>query len=190
MSAENGYYSELRELQQNLNENYTEFNLCEGTGDCCEPNLFILNQDMEVIKSGVKQGDIPLDVVQRAKERARDPNLTNCSFLSNDNRCTIYPFRPLVCMYYGYGGYPHTGKNIDEEKREAIQRGEFELGETIPNTELGVFACEGCGVNKCGDKKIPLEVVQLATLTREAISVLLEHESLYDSMKNFINNDL
>lgn len=190
MSAERTPYQQLRDRNHTMNQNYASVGFCKGEGDCCEPNLLILEQDMKVIKSAVKNGEIGSEIVARAKVRASDPNLQNCPFLSDDKRCAIYPFRPLVCMQYGNAGYPMDAeKQIDEEKLESIQRGEFELGDTISVRELGVFACESCAKEICGTD-IPLEVVQLSTITRDVIHEVMSDGNTYKAMKGFITQDL
>lgn len=97
-------YQELRARALNLNQQEAGKHPCsKGNGACCEPDIFLTNNDARHIRQEISQGRIPLKIVRDAKKRLTVKNRERCAFLGDDNQCTIYEARPLICILTGAG---------------------------------------------------------------------------------------
>lgn len=102
-------YQELRLRALKLNEQQAGKHPCSmGNGGCCEPDIAMSNNDALNIRQAALQGRIHLNVISDAKRRVRDKNRERCAFLGDNNQCTIYEDRPLICILTGAGGKPIT----------------------------------------------------------------------------------
>ena len=78
---------------------------CDGCGECCRQKLVDVFEEDILRESRVAEQMLPL----------REPGLDgeigylncgsggNCFFLDGDNRCSIYPTRPVTCVLFPAG---------------------------------------------------------------------------------------
>lgn len=134
-------YQELRQRALNLNQQEAWKHPCsEGNGACCEPNIFITNNDALHIRQAVSQRRIPLNVVQDAKRRLRIKDRQRCAFLGEDNLCTIYEDRPLICILAGAGARTRRANTI-----KAVEKFKTTGEDTaIPCQDASNSSCEDC----------------------------------------------
>lgn len=151
--ALNESYLQLRKDTLELNDSAREHSLCHSIkGGCCVPNLSMLPEDQELILEAAKRGDIGVDTIRRARARAQDDSVDRCPFLGDEYECTIYEYRPVVCIQHGNGGLP-------KDKATALRAMKRPGKRTIRLNEIEQFSCTACG--KCNDdnSRIPLSVV-------------------------------
>lgn len=134
-------YQELRERALALNQKEGSKHPCvRGNGACCEPDIQITADDALNIRQSAMKGLIPLNVIQDAKKRVRNKNRQRCAFLGDDNECSIYEFRPLVCIITGTGGKPRT-----EDVRKAVDLFKITGKDTeISCTKVTDASCVDC----------------------------------------------
>lgn len=97
---------------------------CQNRAECCVSTVPITEGDINVIQKYVLSGEIPAGVVEAALRNAANPNRTKCPFLSKDKQCSIYEFRPLACIEFGFGGVPTsrvTGREVSISVRQLKQ---------------------------------------------------------------------
>ncbi len=112
---------------QEIKEKYPEYVKCKiQCSDCCHAifGLFLIeafflkydfeNLDTETKKKALeraKQADKELENIQKRLEDFKDdPSMISyilargrvrCPLLSDDNKCILYPYRPIICRVYG-----------------------------------------------------------------------------------------
>lgn len=105
----NGRMSEYHELRRRFLERVSklpsDFPCREGLARCCRGEIPITQGDLREIRIGVKRGGIAEDAISAAQDRAR-LRREECPFLDDDNRCSIYNHRPLICIATGIGAIP------------------------------------------------------------------------------------
>jgi len=179
MSSPELGYAQFRSQVEKFNEEAEPYSFCKAIkGGCCSPDIVIQVEDGAWIKDAVQNGDISQDTVERAIKRAKNPQVDRCPFLGEQNECTIYENRPLVCIAHGNGGYP-----LDPDKTRAILRGSTE---DIAPKELGVFSCENCAPLIDGEERLPAEIVRKSTIIR----IEVEAVGPFTSMRDFILEEL
>ncbi len=139
----NPEYMRAREL--GLSAMSIEPSACVGDGACCTSQVPITKGDIGIIVKDIKSGKISSEVVDAAIARSKDSEKTEqCPFLDNDNRCSVYESRPLVCITWGIGGLPSSMGHVDLSKM--ISDGVLE--ETKPgrirNMDLEQATCLTC----------------------------------------------
>lgn len=124
-------YIELRREALVINRTEGPKHLCQrGKGECCEPDIVIGEGDASLIQRGFMDGKIPKAILEKAVENALDLSRDRCPFLGEDNECTIYDRRPIICILTGAGAAPFPiGKRITE---------------AVPVTEVQDPSCESC----------------------------------------------
>jgi Fe-S-cluster containining protein len=149
----NESYIKLRNEVLELNATYSDYCLCRGIeGSCCKPDIKMLPEDQEIIVEAIRRGDIPAETIHRAVERARKPGLDRCAFLGDDNRCTIYEHRPVLCIQHGNGGLPKS-------KPVAMKAMRSPGNKTIAISEIEQFSCNACAEHVTGKQRLPLAMV-------------------------------
>lgn len=149
----NTSYIKLRNEILALNESAKQYCLCKAIdGGCCKPNLKMLPEDQEVIMEAVASGEIDAATLQRARRRADDEQVNRCPFLGDQGECTIYPYRPVVCIQHGNGGLP---KDKETTMRAIRNPGK----KTIKISEIEKFSCDACAEQINHNDRIPLSVV-------------------------------
>ncbi|HUG13858.1 MAG TPA: YkgJ family cysteine cluster protein [Thermomicrobiales bacterium] len=160
---ENDSYLQLRANLLDLNETAAQHSLCKAiAGGCCVPNLKMLKDDQELILAAVERGDIDAETVQRARRRATDEQVTRCPFLGDHAECTIYAYRPAVCIQHGHGGLP-------KDKATTMRAIRTPGNKTIRVAELEQFACDACAKCIKPTDRIPLSVVGRSVVALVAI---------------------
>lgn len=149
----NESYLKLRRDALEMNDTYRQHSLCHSIdGGCCLPDLSMLPEDQQIILGAAERGDISPDVIRRARARAQDHSIDRCPFLGDECECTIYAYRPVVCIQHGNGGLP-------KDKATALRAMERPGKRTIRVKDLEQFSCTACA--RCNDDntRIPLSVV-------------------------------
>lgn len=150
-------YSEFREKAENFNSKAKPYSFCKAiNGGCCHRDVDVIKDDKEFIRDAIQRGDIPRETVRRAQRRARDPQEKQCPFLGEQGECTIYPYRPLICIQHGNGGLPR-----DPGKRKEVLGGSQE---EIPIKDIVPYSCESCAPHIDATGTVPAEVVRRSLL--------------------------
>lgn len=81
---------------------------CDKCGACCKGSLIVEVEDLDVIReprlidADAHHADTPVDqMVREMREEWKGVIIAcgkPCSFLGQDNQCTIYPTRPNCCV--------------------------------------------------------------------------------------------
>ena len=151
--ALNESYLQLRRDVLELNDSAAEYSLCHSIeGGCCVPDLSMLPEDQEFILVAAAMGDISVETLRRARDRAQDAAVDRCPFLGDDYLCTIYEHRPVVCIQHGNGGLP-------KDKATAIRAMERPGKRTIRVGDMEQFSCTACGKLNDNSTRIPLSIV-------------------------------
>ena len=151
--ALNESYLKLRRDTLELNDEAREHSLCRSIcGGCCVPDLSMLPEDQELILEAAARGDISVETLRRARARAQDDSVDRCPFLGDEHECTIYEYRPVVCIQHGNGGLP-------KEKATALRAMKRPGKRTIRLAELEKFSCTTCAEHIDDNTRIPLSVV-------------------------------
>jgi Fe-S-cluster containining protein len=149
----NESYLQLRRQALELNAAAADCSMCHSIeGGCCVPDLSMLPEDQELIHDAVASGDISPETLSRARARAQDESVDRCPFLGDEYECTIYPYRPVVCIQHGNGGLP-------KEKATALRAMERPGNRTIRVKDIEQFSCTACGKLNGDNTRIPLSVV-------------------------------
>lgn len=143
-----------------------------GKAECCTRDIPFSPEDAQVIYRGFVRGEISDSVRQQAVKNERDRKRGDrCVFLGDNNECTIYEHRPLICMAYGMGGQPRNAdiaNKLAQLKRMHDLTGEEVL---IHQDNLIGYACESCS-RELEDHPVsyPLPVVEGITAVRLYLS--------------------
>jgi Fe-S-cluster containining protein len=149
----NESYQRLRDEALQLNDAGRPFSLCRGIdGGCCIRDIKLLPEDQSIILEAAKRGDIPAETMQRARRRALDPSINACAFLGEQCECTIYAYRPVVCIQHGNGGLP-------TDKATALKALQKPGNRTIRIGDIEQFACDACAAHAKPNDRIPLSIV-------------------------------
>ncbi len=149
----NDSYLQLRQQTLDLNDEGRAYCVCHSIkGGCCVPDLSMLPEDQQLIREAVERGDISAATVRRAQARAADESVDRCPFLGDEYECTIYPYRPVVCIQHGNGGLP-------KDKATALRAMERPGKRTIRLRDIEQFSCTACGERNDDNDRIPLSVV-------------------------------
>jgi hypothetical protein len=150
---ENESYRRLRDEALRLNETGRPYALCRNiAGGCCIRDIKLLPEDQLVILEAAARGDIDGATLQRARRRALDEGVTQCPFLGDQYECTIYDYRPVVCIQHGNGGLP-------TDKATTLRAMRTPGNRTIRVGDLEQFACDACAAQGNPNDRIPLSIV-------------------------------
>ncbi len=123
-------YIELRRIAKLNNDSMPADHPCRrGFADCCrDPRVPVVPGDVKHLKTAIKRGNISRRVIADAKERViKEPTI--CPFLNNSTgECTIYEYRPLICVATGALALPtREGKNrLEAEKPKGLMHNELQ----------------------------------------------------------------
>lgn len=98
-------YSELRAIALENNAHISAEHPCRtGDGRCCkEDRIPMTMEDGKEIIAGFARGEVSQTAIDQAIINAQDKERKICPFLDDQNLCTIYANRPLVCIATGIG---------------------------------------------------------------------------------------
>ena len=114
---------------------------CANSGECCALTEEEMQQGWATMFPlyTAEYANIVDHINEQFSPERRDELLTNtverpqrCPFLANDNRCTIYPVRPLICRTYAVMN-PQTIEDAVEKHRGTLPEGwlkEFAIRES------------------------------------------------------------
>ena len=121
--AVEGYYIAIDKLQQEALSDLQdkEISCKKGCGYCCHIHVDVTSHEAEVILERCKEEGISIDWLRLKKQSIRNldtwKNLSmkyrRCVFLSDDNQCKIYSFRPATCRNMLSMDDPIKCKNYD-----------------------------------------------------------------------------
>jgi|GEM_PF-5125516 len=118
----------------------SEHPCCKGKGNCCERNIPVSEKDVQIISGAIQRGDIPRSVIAQAKERAATSKQNRCPFLNPRNECSIYPYRPIVCIEARAGGTAHP-KQLEATVQQYAETG-TDPGIPVCNTRTSHMCAE------------------------------------------------
>lgn len=85
---------------------------CHGCGDCCKGTTILLSP-FDLARLSARTGEEPVAILKERCVVLKHPQtnlpavmletIPQCSLLDDQNRCTVYPDRPLVCRGYPLG---------------------------------------------------------------------------------------
>lgn len=137
-------YEALRSLAKSAGQ-LPDWHPCQqGNAACCdERNVPTSHDDRKVITDAIASGAIPPQVVDRAKERAADPQIKQCPFLGDNRECTIREFYPIICAITGSAGLPVEDElpTYAENARRLLEDRE---DSSMPVAKTGSSMCGPC----------------------------------------------
>ena len=94
---------------QTVTEDNFQFN-CTGCGDCCRGggNVYFSDDELQDLKEYLKLNDEKWKLLKNQLIRFKKNGLNvhsspkACIFINAENKCRIYPVRPLQCRSYPY----------------------------------------------------------------------------------------
>jgi len=108
-----------------------------GVARCCEVDIPLTDGDKEIVVRGIASGAISQEIVDKAIVKAKKHGTKRCAFLNDRNgRCTIYNYRPLVCVATGTTGIPSSEKALGTLLANP--------SEGLPFSQLSSTMCSRC----------------------------------------------
>lgn len=100
------------DIKEKLKEIYSNISSysCIHCNECCGPIIWFEPENL-LIKEYMEKNN--MDRIVWTKEEFENNNM-KCPYLK-DNRCSIYPVRPLVCRLQGVVSDLRCNQNIDQE---------------------------------------------------------------------------
>lgn len=141
-----------------------------GNAECCTADAEVLTEDIELLLEGFRDGSLPIDILHDAIERAQLMD-GRCPFLSEENHCTVYEQRPLICISNN-GLYIPTNEinamRIDQMRQNGRQKA------NVPYSWLGNKMCLKCH-NACRNlpDKHPLKRVSVENVLSSQRFILM-----------------
>ena len=148
-------YSKKHELINNLNEIYDTLPSgdCAGCGKCCMESVSInliefinildyLNSNENIKKKSIKK-IIEYYFLEYVEKKS-------CPFKQKDNKCMIYPVRPLNCRLYGHwleNDYNRNLDNVNNKNKEYQKLVKEQYGFDI-NEQVVNYKIEYCNIFK------------------------------------------
>lgn len=114
--------------------------LCtEGNANCCTSDAEVVAKDVNHIFEGFRSGILPIEALEVALYRAAT-NDSRCPFLDDDNGCSIYEYRPLICISNDTLKLPtkHRVRNIQKICNNRS------LDDNVPYDWTGNKLCDDC----------------------------------------------
>ncbi len=175
-------YKQVRSAAQIVNNAPISTPCVRGNGACCyQPEVPSTTEDHEVIIQAAKDGKIPKHIIDRALKRAFDPLSKGCPFLGDNNECTIYPYRPVICMMYGTGAGPSSRQLLAEAMKK--RKSGKERGLKMP--QVRPFLCDSCMVSFNPRTVYPTLIVEKTLEVWDYIAVRA-HEGKAMWLTNFV----
>lgn len=70
----------------------------KGNGECCIDEAAVLPQDIELLQEKFRNGTLDIQILEEDIGRVAQASGA-CPFLDEEKNCTVYHFRPLICVY-------------------------------------------------------------------------------------------
>lgn len=154
-------YRQVRQTAEQLNSRMPADHPCQrGNGECCMVrDLAMTMDDLGVIAEGIANEDISQETLHQAMRNEGDEENQYCPFFDRTNRvCTIYEYRPLVCVSYGMGASPESQDVYDAAVTSQVQGEDAAI--PLFNCDH-VQMCQSCIITQgIRDVQIPLQDVQ------------------------------
>jgi hypothetical protein len=158
-----------------------------GKAECCDRTVGLSRADATLLLRAFAGGKIPDSVRERAVARNLDRRNDRCPFLSDDRECTIYPFRPLICLAWGIGGRarPDTAAELSRRKQLQERTG---LEQSVDVEEIACYACPSCLAELRGERRhYPLALIEAITT---AYVYLHADDEVGSLLTNFVRKNL
>lgn len=128
----------VRAIAQGLNNKIDKQHPCHlcHIGTCCEADILITPDDEAEITQAVKRKQIIPSVIKAAQERVKK-GTDKCGFLNEANKCTIYQFRPALCIATGGAGVP-TDTIKNHEAIDLFESSGIDIGIPVSNTSTSM----------------------------------------------------
>lgn len=68
-----------------------------GNAECCTADAELISQDIDHLFEAFRSGQLPIEILHEAVARGLEEN-ARCPFLDDENNCTVYEYRPLICV--------------------------------------------------------------------------------------------
>lgn len=104
--------------------NYCKNGQCSRCGACCTPFIPVSNREIKRIRAYLIKH---LDIAREASQSSEDENgnyYVSCCFFK-DNKCLIYPVRPLICQMF----------KCDQSEDKIVKNKEIAYAKATYNTE-------------------------------------------------------
>jgi|GEM_PF-572353 len=125
-------YHEI-EHDQSLETIYKEIpsGQCSGCGNCCAESVHIFYSEFLSIYDHL----VHLDKLEETLDRVKAFHVQEwskaqkCIFLDSDNRCEIYPVRPLVCRLFGHKSKKQHNKDykLIKKRNKQVDKAIFQV---------------------------------------------------------------
>lgn len=181
-------YEVIRERAKDANEKFPSSFCLKGKARCCIRDVPITPADAQFLYEGFRSGQIPDAVRQGALKNMSDQTRGNrCPFLGEDNQCTIYDHRPLVCIVFGLGGQPRT-REIALQLEEAMKIQQATgVEQYISRESIQVYMCPSCIEESPSGPDLSLSVVEATT----AIALYLNADDVTrEFLPDFVKREL
>jgi hypothetical protein len=136
------YFELRRNIKQQSDALPSDHPCRNGNGRCCnERDIPVTPSDERYIAAGIRSGKISAETVFRARKNAKDSSVGHCPFLGPDKKCTIYEFRPIVCVVTGIGAKPNDPAKLQAENYHMKRTGE---DRGFPSDSTQSCMCKPC----------------------------------------------
>lgn len=140
----------------------------ESCGRICRKGIELLRASAELIYHDIdhlfiafRSGQLPIEILHEAVARGLEES-ARCPFLDDENSCTVYEYRPLICVGNNTIYMPRNDTYLLRIEK-IMQRNTS--GKKVPQQLLGNKMCQSCH-NKCNElpKRHPLANVTIRRL--------------------------
>jgi hypothetical protein len=158
-----------------------------GKAECCDRTVGLSRADAALLLHSLANGEIPDSVRERAVTNNLDRQSDRCPFLGDSRECTIYPFRPLICLAWGIGGRarPDTAAALSRRKQLQEKSG---IEQSVDVEEIACYACPSCLAELRHERRqYPLELIEAVTT---AYVYLHADDEVGSRLTNFVKKHL
>lgn len=161
-----------------------------GDGYCCTKGVPMTWEDAAILTKAFEKGFISSEIKQAAMNNLKDKKRGDrCAFLSSQNLCMIYEFRPLICVGYGVGGYLLRSEiSLSQEEYYQAVDDYYLLGieHFVNQDQLAGFFCRQCRLTlESQNLSYPIHVVNACSR-----AVSYAHERKACSVDDFVQKNL
>ena len=160
-------YRKARKAAYAVNNSEIATPCVKGKAVCCDNEVPITPGDRNVLLNAVETGHIPQAIIMNALLRAANEESEMCPFLDDANECSVYEYRPLVCIYFGKGAAPKRRGDLSDavgKKRKTGVDPEFTIETCTPGM------CRDCALQHDPLTRYPTSLVEKTLFVSDHIA--------------------